>query len=169
MNVALAVPPVLRTAVANYLQLFGDFVKVTQGIPVELRTRFEGSKMRVEFLAGTHEDLGLIRTAFDEYRANTGTDFDTLKLRIKFSTDVPAIERDLFLMKMESQLNQLRTELTYTKALLSKSEEHQTLLHGILEATRSPASLLRPLTGRVCVSKVGRSSCGRHAPVGIPH
>lgn len=145
LNIALSVPPLLRTAVTNYLQLFGDFLKVTQGIPVELRTRLEGSKLRVEFLAQTEEDLDTIRAAFLEYQNSAGLDFEQLKLRINFSVNTTQIERDLFLLKMESQLNLLKTELTYTKALLSKSEEHQALLKQVSEAARSPTTLLAPM------------------------
>ncbi|MGI8437357.1 MAG: toll/interleukin-1 receptor domain-containing protein [Chthoniobacterales bacterium] len=145
LNLALNVPPVLRTAVSNYLQLFSDFIEVTQGIPVELRTRLEGTKLRVEFLAETEDDLGVIRESFNEYQQSAGLNFDELRLRIRFATNVSATERDLFLMKLESQLNQLRTELTYTKALLSKSDEHQALLKRIVDASRSPEVLLKPM------------------------
>ena len=82
LNIALSVPPVLRTAVVNYLQLFIDFLKVTQGIPVELRTRLEGSKLRVEFLANSEDDLGVIRQAFAEYQQSANLNFEQLKLRI---------------------------------------------------------------------------------------
>jgi len=145
LNIALSVPPVLRTAVVNYLQLFSDFLKVTQGIPVELRTRLEGSKLRVEFLANSDDDLEVIRQAFAEYQQSANLDFEQLKLRIQFSLQTPPLERELFLMKMESQLNLLRTELTYTKALLSKSEEHQALLKQVAEASRAPRTLLTPI------------------------
>lgn len=146
LNIALNVPPVLRTAVVNYLQLFSDFLKVTQGIPVELRTRLEGSKLRVEFLANSEDDLGVIRTSFNEYQQSANLDFEQLKLRIQFSVQTSPLDRELFLMKMESQLNLLRTELTYTKALLSKSEEHQALLRQVAEASRAPRNLLTPVT-----------------------
>ena len=145
LNIALSVPPVLRTAVVNYLQLFSDFLKVTQGIPVELRTRLEGSKLRVEFLANSEDDLEVIRQAFTEYQQSANLDFEQLKLRIQFSVQTSPLERELFLMKMESQLNMLRTEITYTKALLSKSEEHQALLKQVAEASRTPRSLLTPI------------------------
>lgn len=145
LNIALSVPPVLRTAVVNYLQLFSDFLKVTQGIPVELRTRLEGSKLRVEFLANSEDDLEVIREAFTEYQQSANLDFEQLKLRIQFSVQTSPLERELFLMKMESQLNMLRTELTYTKALLSKSEEHQALLKQVAEASRTPRTLLTPI------------------------
>ncbi|MFZ2648568.1 MAG: toll/interleukin-1 receptor domain-containing protein [Burkholderiaceae bacterium] len=153
LNIALSVPAVLRTAVTNYLQLFGDFLRVTQGIPVELRTRLEGSKLRVEFLAQTEDDLRVVRTAFTEYQQNAGLNFYELRLRINFSVHTSQIERELFLMKMEAQLNLLKTELAYTKALLSKSEEHQALLKQVTEATRSPKTLLTPI-GFASVSKV---------------
>lgn len=145
LNIALSVPSVLRTAVVNYLQLFSDFLKVTQGIPVELRTRLEGSKLRVEFLANSEDDLEVIREAFTEYQQSANLDFEQLKLRIQFSVQTSPLERELFLMKMESQLNMLRTELTYTKALLSKSEEHQALLKQVAEASRAPRTLLTPV------------------------
>lgn len=144
MNIALSVPPLLRTAVTNYLQLFTDFLHVTQGIPVELRTRLEGSKLRVEFLAQTEEDLAAIRESFAEYQRNAGRNFDELKLHIAFRKETTAVERELFLMKMETQINLLRTELTYTKAILSKSEENRDLLARLVEASRSPHVLLEP-------------------------
>ena len=144
MNIALSVPPLLRSAVTNYLQLFADFLKITQGIPVELRTRMEGSKLRVEFLAQTEEDIGAIRESFAEYQRNTGRNFEELKLNIAFRKDASPLERELFLMKMESQLNLLRTELTYTQALLTKTEENRALLARIVEASRSPQTLLEP-------------------------
>jgi len=144
MNIALSVPPLLRSAVTNYLQLFADFLKITQGIPVELRTRLEGSKLRVEFLAQTEEDIGAIRESFAEYQRNTGRNFEELKLHIAFRKDASPLERELFLMKMESQLNQLRLELTYTQALLTKTEENRELLARIVEASRSPQNLFKP-------------------------
>lgn len=144
MNIALSVPPLLRSAVTNYLQLFADFLKITQGIPVELRTRMEGSKLRVEFLAQTEEDIAAIRESFAEYQRNTGRNFEELKLNIAFRKDASPLERELFLMKMESQLNLLRTELTYTQALLTKTEENRALLARIVEASRSPQTLLEP-------------------------
>ena len=145
LNVSLNVPAILRTAVTNYLQLFGDFVKVTEGIPVELRTRLEGSMLRVEFLAQTEDDLEIVKASFQEFQANANLNFNDLRLKIKFAINTPQLDRDLFLMKMEGQINLLRAELTYTQALLSKSEEHQAILQRIAEATRSPNSLLAPI------------------------
>lgn len=158
LNIALNVPPVLRTAVVNYLHLFSDFLKVTQGIPVELRTRLEGSKLRVEFLANSEDDLGVIRTSFAEYQQSANLDFEQLKLRIQFSVQTPPLDRELFLMKMESQLNLLRTELTYTKALLSKSEEHQALLRQVAEASRTPRTLLTPIASTLSGHTVAAAS-----------
>lgn len=145
LNIALNVPPLLRSAVTNYLQLFTDFLKVTQGIPIELRTRLEGTKLRVEFLAQTEEDLVIVRESFAEYQRNTGKSFDELKLNISFRKETSPLERELFLMKMENQINLLRTELTYTQALLSKTEENRNLLAELLEASRSPGDLLKPV------------------------
>jgi uncharacterized protein YjbI with pentapeptide repeats len=145
LNIALNVPPLLRSAITNYLQLFTDFLKVTQGIPVELRTRLEGTKLRVEFLTETEENLAAIRESFAEYQRNTGRNFEELKLNIGFRKEVTPIERELFLMKMESQINLLKTELTYTQALYSKSEENRQLMARLVEVTRSPGVLLEPL------------------------
>jgi uncharacterized protein YjbI with pentapeptide repeats len=144
MNIALSVPPLLRSAVTNYLQLFTDFLQVTQGIPAELRTRLEGSKLRVEFLAQTEEDLAAIRESFAEYQRNAGRSFEDLKLHIAFRKEASPLERELFLMKMENQINLLRAELTYTKALHTKSEENRELLARLVEASRSPSLLLQP-------------------------
>lgn len=145
LNIALSVPPLLRSAVTNYLQLFTDFLKVTQGIPIELRTRLEGTKLRVEFLAQTEDDLAIVRESFAEYQRNTGRSFEELKLHIAFRKETSPLERELFLMKMENQINLLRAELTYTQALLSKTEENRNLLAQLLQASRSPGELLKPV------------------------
>lgn len=145
MNIALSVPPLLRSAVTNYLQLFTDFLHVTQGIPVELRTRLEGTKLRVEFLANSEEDIQAIRGSFAEYQRNTGRDFADVKLNIVFRKETSPLERELFLVKMEHQLNLLRAELAYTQALLTKTEENRELQARLLEASRSPSGLFTPI------------------------
>ena len=66
-------------------------------------------------------------------------------MHIAFRKDSSLLERELFLMKMESQINLLRTELTYTQALLSKSEENRQLMACLVEITRSPGKLLEPM------------------------
>lgn len=99
----------------------------------------------MEFLAQTEEDLAAIREAFDEYQKNTGRNFEELKLRIAFRKETTPIERQLFLMKMETQLNYLKTEVTHYKAMLSMSEENRELLARLVEASRSPNLLIQPL------------------------
>jgi uncharacterized protein YjbI with pentapeptide repeats len=149
LNIALNVPPSLRTAVTNYLQLFTDFLKLTRGLPIELRTRLEGSKLRVEFLAQTEADIAVIRESFAEYQKKTGHSFDELKLNIAFATNVSQHERDLFLMKMERDMNSLKamlqSEITYNRALLSKSEEDRQQMAVLLEASRALGALLEPI------------------------
>ena len=75
---------------------------------------------------------------------NAGRNFDELKLHIAFRKETTPLERELFLMKMETQINHLRTELTYTKALLSKTEENRDLLARLVEASGSPRLLFEP-------------------------
>lgn len=145
MNIALNVPPVLRSAVTNYLQLFTDFLRVTRGIPVELRSRLEGANLRVEFLAEREDDLPIIRESFADYQRNTGLSVEQLKLNFPFRDKTTQLERDLFLMKMESQINFLQAELAYIKARLTQSTADRELMSRIVEASRSPRVLFEPL------------------------
>jgi uncharacterized protein YjbI with pentapeptide repeats len=143
LNIPLDVPPPLRSAVTNYLQLFTDFLKVTQGIPVELRTRAEGSKLRVEFLVQSEQDLAAIRKSFAEYQKNTGHNFEELKLNISFSKDVAAWEQELLLKRMENQFKYLREELTLIRSYLPNSTNDRLIFARVDEATHSPEVLLK--------------------------
>jgi class 3 adenylate cyclase len=143
-NLALNVPAIFRTAVANYLQFFTDFMRVTHGIPLEIRTRLEGTKMRVEFLANTEPDLEAVKTTFEEYRQNTGRDFAELRLNISFSEQTSPLEQKLFLLEYERQLDSLKTKLSLTQALLEQSQEHAAFLRRLVEAKLEPPKLLLP-------------------------
>jgi uncharacterized protein YjbI with pentapeptide repeats len=145
LNIPLDVPPLLRSAVTNYLQLFTDFLKVTQGIPVELRTRVEGTKLRVEFLAQTDEELIAIRKALPKYYQNIGQSFDELKLTVAFSKSTAAWEQDLLLKRMENQFKYLREELSLIRTYLPSSTNDQPLLARVDEATRSAEVLFQPM------------------------
>lgn len=143
-NLALNVPAIFRTAVANYLQFFTDFMRVTQGIPVEIRTRLEGTKVRVEFLANSEADLDAVKSSFEEYRQNTGRDFAELRLKISFSEQTTALEQKLFLLEYERQIDSLKTKLSLTQALLEQSQEHAAFLRRLVEAKAEPRKLLLP-------------------------
>ncbi len=146
MNIALNVPPILRSVVTSYLQIFTDYLQVTDGVSVELRTRLEGSQLRAEFFAKRNSDLPLIREAFSNYQRNIGLSIDEIKRNIPFRENTTRLERDLFLMKMESEVNVLQTELGYIKGPLAQSPGDRELISRIVEASKSPGVLFEPLS-----------------------
>jgi internalin A len=99
----------------------------------------------VEFFAEREDDLPSIREALAEYQKNTGLSVDQLKFSIPFRKDASQLERDLFLMKMKSQINFLQAELAYIKARLTQSVKDRELMSRLVEASRSPRVLFEPL------------------------
>lgn|GEM_PF-2400933 len=147
---ALNVPPMFRTAVLNYLQFFTDFMSVTESVSVEIRTRQEGGKIRVEFMTGTQAEKELVRERFNQYRDNTTKDLASLDIRFN-NSEASEVEKELFRIRYEHTINSLRTELNYTKRLLQKEEEKNQLqvkyLDLLVQAdafTRDPQKLLLP-------------------------
>lgn len=146
---ALNVPPMFRTAVLNYLQFFTDFMSVTESVSLEIRTRQEGGKIRVEFMTGTQAEKELVRERFNQYRDNTTKDLASLD--ISFNSEASDIEKELFRIRYEHTINTLRTELNYTKRLLQKEEEKNQLQDKYLALlaqanvfTKDPQKLLSP-------------------------
>jgi hypothetical protein len=147
---ALNVPPMFRTAVLNYLQFFTDFMSITEGISVEIRTRQEGGKIRVEFMTGTVEEKELVRERFNQYRDNTAKDLASLDIMFNNSAATD-LEKELFRIRYEHTINTLKTELSYTKRLLQKEEEKNQLQDKYLSLlaqaeafTSEPQKLLTP-------------------------
>ena len=148
-SLALNVPAQFRTAVLNYIQFFTDFMKVTEGVSLEIRTRQEGSKLRVEFMTDTEDDKELVQARFEEYRENTTKEFTALDVR--FNSDASPVEKELFKIRYEHTINSLKTELSYTQRLLQKEEEknalqerYSSLLREASVFSREPARLLMP-------------------------
>ena len=56
-------------------------MNVTEGVDVEIRTRQEGGKIRVEFMTDTREEKELVQKRFEEYRDNTTKEFNSLVIR----------------------------------------------------------------------------------------
>jgi len=149
-SLALSVPPMFRTAVLNYLQFFTDFMTITEGVAVEIRTRQEGGKIRVEFMTDTQEDKELVQQRFSEYRDNTGDDFSSLDIRFN-NSQASEIEKELFKIRYEHTITSLRTELGYTQRLLLKEEEknrlherYSLLLQQAESYVKDPQRLLLP-------------------------
>jgi uncharacterized protein YjbI with pentapeptide repeats len=149
-TLALSVPPYFRTAVLNYIQFFTDFMKVTEGVALEIRTRQEGSKLRVEFMTDSLADKELVQQQFTTYRENTTKDFASLDITFK-NSQATALEIELFKIKYEQAITALKTELGYTQRLLQKEEEknrlhdkYSALLHQAKAFSVEPQKLLTP-------------------------
>ena len=94
---------------------------------MEVRTRLEGRKLRVEFLAQTEENIEVVKAKFEEYKRSTGQNFEDLQLRIAFAKEVSQVERELFLIEFKNTIELLKTKLTYTQALLEERSKHADL------------------------------------------
>jgi uncharacterized protein YjbI with pentapeptide repeats len=141
-SLALNLPPLIRSGVLNYLQFFTDFIQVTEGIPIELRTRKEGNKIRVDFIDETQNDKELVQERFRNYLDNAAKEFRSLDIHFN-NPQVTDVEKELFLIRYEHQINTLRTELSYTERLLKKEEEkNQQLLQVINHLSREPRKFL---------------------------
>lgn len=149
-SMALSVPSMFRTAVLNYLQFFTDFMTITEGVSAEIRTRQEGSKIRVEFMANSEDEKRRIQDRFREYRDNTTKEFASLEIRFN-NPEATEIEKELFRIRYEHNVNSLRTELNYTQRLLQKAEDNNALQEKYIlllrqagHFAREPQNLLAP-------------------------
>ena len=122
-SLALNVPPWLRTAVISYLQFFTDFMEMTQGVPVEIRTRSEGSKLRVEFMTDTEEQRAAVQQSFDEYRRNAEKPFAQLRLETEVRADVSEAQKEFFLLRMQQENEKLKAALEAAYALNQQQRE----------------------------------------------
>ena len=122
-SLALNVPPWLRTAVISYLQFFTDFMEMTQGVPVEVRTRSEGSKLRVEFMTDTEEQRAAVQQSFDEYRRNAEKPFAQLRLDTQVRADVSETQKEFFLLRMQQENEKLTAALEAAHALNQQQRE----------------------------------------------
>ena len=105
-------------------------MKVTEDLSVEIRTRHEGEKLRVEFLTDSEEAHECVQEKFDEYKANAGKDFGALKIR--FNPRTPDIAKKLFEMRINNGVNNLWEEFCAVK-LLNGGEESNAGLSQFLE------------------------------------
>ena len=154
---SVPLPPQIKTAVVNYIEFFTDFINNTAGKEVEIHTRREGKKIRVEFSVEKKEDKQFIEEQFRDYFNNIGKEFSNITFEFR-NPDVSEIERDLFKIKYENQINNLRTELKYTTRLLEAQEEKNQLLERFISVIQSnPANLLvapsKTQKGNFCVLK----------------
>ena len=154
---SVPLPPQIKTAVVNYIEFFTDFINNTAGKEVEIHTRREGQKIRVEFSVEKKEDKQFIEEQFRNYFNNIGKDFSNITFEFR-NPDVSEIERDLFKIKYENQINNLRTELKYTTRLLEAQEEKNQLLERFISVIQSnPLNLLvapqKTERGNFCVLK----------------
>lgn len=155
-SLALNVPSWLRTAVISYLQFFTDFMEMTQGVPVEIRTRSEGSKLRVEFMTDTEEQRAAVQQSFDEYRRNAEKPFAQLRLETEVRADVSEARKEFFLLRMQQENEKLKAALESAQALnqqqretlKAKDQTIEVLVAGrgvreVLEAAPKPQQLFR--------------------------
>ena len=143
---AVNVPAFIRTALVNYIQFFSEYARVTRNINVEIRTKLEGGKIRVEFLTETKEDKEKVEGLFQNYLQNASAR-DTANLHIDFTcSKASKMEQDMLVIDLKNQINNLTTKLDYTQKLLesqgklTKSEQEK--LELVQRFMKTPSNLL---------------------------
>jgi uncharacterized protein YjbI with pentapeptide repeats len=138
---SLNLPKEIRSGFLGYIKFFEDFLRVTENEEVEIRTRREGNKVRVEFLTNDPEKKEFIEQEFQEYMQNLTKSPEEASVDFSHSKSTE-IEKDLFELKYENRIKDLQTELKYTQKLLLKEEAHNQTLLSIQQAQTQPQKLL---------------------------
>lgn len=122
---AIKIPQLLRTDVLQYIQLFTDFSRITEGINVELRTFNEGGQIRVDFLTDTKEDKEHVEELFKEYLYRSQeSDVDNLIVQINHKkSSAQQVEIELFEIHWKSQIRALQDKLAYSEKLLKAHQK----------------------------------------------
>ncbi len=140
---SLNLPKEIRSGFLGYIKFFEDFLRVTENEEVEIRTRREGNKVRVEFLTNDPEKKEFIEQEFQEYMQNLTRSPEEASSSVDFSHSKSSeIEKDLFELKYENRIKDLQTELKYTQKLLLKEEAHNQTLLSIQQVQTQPQKLL---------------------------
>ena len=119
---ALDLPAAFRTSVINYIQFFHDFIRMTEDVEIQILTKPEGSKIRVEFQTETEEQKALVQNKFKDYleSGKQGVDFNN-DLQLKGSAS--DVEKQLFLIEYKSQIRNLQDKLEHTQLLLQQETQ----------------------------------------------
>lgn len=141
-QIAVDLPPEIRGAIINYVNFFPDFMRIIDGSEVEIRSRREGSNIRLEFVCDSGVSSSELEQRLYTYFENIGrTDLD-FEVRAR-SGDALSKEDELFKIRYEYQITTLKTELRFHEQLLMKEEgKNELLLSKLLEFNASPQSML---------------------------
>lgn len=137
-------PTEIRSGFLSYIQFFTDFAKATANKEIEIRTRTEGKRVRVEFITASAEDKAFIENEFKKYINNLGEKFENLDITV--SESMSEVEKDLFMIKYENQINNLRTELKYTQRLLASERRYNRTLERTNDILAGNVDKLLPST-----------------------
>jgi len=139
---SISVPIHLRTAVQNYIKFFEDFMKISEGIDVEVHTKIEGERLRVEFLTETRKDKESIEGYFQEYlkKANE-TNVEKLDIKFNERSTASKIVKDKLIIDLKNQIRNFQTQLSYTEKLLESEIEKKNLLIEFKESLKKPQAL----------------------------
>jgi len=118
-------PPVqIRTAVLNYIQFFSDFIRITEGYEVEIHTKKEGEKIRVEFITETKEEKEAIEGNFYEYMNNAlKPETEGLNITFKEREDLTQFDKDWLILQYERKISDLQHDLKLTNKVLEYEQK----------------------------------------------
>nr|VFK12317.1 MAG: Uncharacterized protein YjbI, contains pentapeptide repeats [Candidatus Kentron sp. LPFa] len=127
-SLSLRVPPTLRKAFLDYIHFFSEYVRATEMVDVEIRTRREGKKLRVEFVTETEDEKKLVQDVFPRFlstaRPGLGSDLEFL-IR---DPDMTQQERDGLIKDHDAEIANFRQRLTSKSELLENEKEKNALL-----------------------------------------
>ncbi len=160
-NRAIKIPSYLRSAVVSYIGFFNEFIQVTEGIRVEIRTRKEGEKLRVEFLTDSEEDKQATEKVFQEYLKVVGqTELENLKITFN-NRQASELDKKLLIIELNNQINNLKNKLSLTQQLVEThkekariSEEYNEVLKNLSQTSQPTAKAIENIeTGGYAVMK----------------
>lgn len=143
-SLSLQVPPMLRKAYLDYINFFSDYARATEMVNVEIRTKKEGRKLRVEFVTDDEEQKKIIQDAFPRYLDSARSQYpQDLNVLIR-DPDITPEEREALVRDFQLEIHNLHTRLDSKIELLeSKEGEHWALLENIKQLQNNPPAALR--------------------------
>ncbi|MGN7613881.1 pentapeptide repeat-containing protein, partial [Magnetococcales bacterium HHB-1] len=123
-------PPIMRSSIINYINLFPDFMRLFKDVNVDVATKKEGEYIRFEFQAKTLKDKKRVRKPLEEFLMMLKTG------EVNLSPEADAhdgMEQKFYILKLEHEISNLRSQLKYTEFLLESEKEKGILKKQIIE------------------------------------
>nr|VFK60959.1 MAG: Uncharacterized protein YjbI, contains pentapeptide repeats [Candidatus Kentron sp. TUN]VFK69863.1 MAG: Uncharacterized protein YjbI, contains pentapeptide repeats [Candidatus Kentron sp. TUN] len=160
-SLSLRVPPALRKAFLDYINFFSEYAYATDMVDVEIRTRREGNKIRVEFITETEDEKRLVREIFPRFLSNIAPDSGSdLKFHIR-DPDMTLQERDGLIKDHDAEIANFKQRLTSKIELLENEKEKNAVLIDFVKTLQSNP----PAIANLIATKTEEPICAIHVDI----